>query len=150
MREENRLLFGYDEEIAKWVAERTVDGPSSFGKCASIGVLNPAGDRMLAGMVYSQYKPEYSTIQASIASVSPLWATRGTIRALLHYPFMQLGCYKVWACVNIKNTRCCKCLEHIGFKREATLAHHLGKGNHALIYRLLKPEYVRNFLDGQG
>jgi RimJ/RimL family protein N-acetyltransferase len=150
MRAENRLLFGYDREIADWVAARIPDMPSDFGKCVSIGVLDGKGERILAGMVYNQYREKYGTIQASIASVSPLWATRGTIRALLHYPFMQLGCFKVWACVAVKNTRCCKCLEHIGYKREATLAHHLGKGNHALIYRLLRPEYVRNYLDGQG
>lgn len=147
-RPEPRLLFGCDKDVADWVASRVPDMVSDFGKCVGIGVMSADGSRILAGVVYSQYRPKYGTIQASIAAVSPMWATRAVLRGLLYYPFFDAECFKVWACVNIKNTRAQKCIEHIGFKREAILAHHLGKGNHAVISRLFKPDYERLYLNG--
>ena len=137
----NELIFGHDGEIAQWVADRIPHVKTSFGPCSSIGVA--ACGRLIAGIVYHDYQPGHGTIQISMAAESPLWARRPTIAALLHYPFRQLKVFKVWTAIPVDNTPAIKVNEHIGFKREAILAHHFGRKRHCAIYRLLEPDYAR-------
>lgn len=143
------LLFGHDELVAKWVEDKIPYMRGyGFGKCMAIGVLSAETQQPIAGFVLNRYCKQHGTIQASIASTSPLWATMGTIRELLRQGFAQENVFKLWASVHFKNEKALKCLDHIGFKREAILAHHLGKGNHAVILRMFKPEFERKYLNG--
>lgn len=136
------LIFGHDAEIAGWVADKIphVRG-GSFGPCAAIGVASEG--KLLAGIVYHDYLPDFGTVQLSMAAVSPMWARRSTIGALLHYPFRQLKVFKVWTATPHHNDAALKVNWHIGFKREAVLAHHFGRRKHGVICRLLKPDYER-------
>jgi RimJ/RimL family protein N-acetyltransferase len=135
------LLFGKDREVALWVAERVPDIVNCFNeKSRAIGVVS--GNRLIAGVVYSDYHEKQSTMQLSIASSSPMWARTETIRALLSYPFKQLGIFKCWIATPDSNEKSLRLTDHIGFKREATLAHHFGQGKHAIISRMFKPSFV--------
>lgn len=138
----SELLYGLDEEIAAWVAERAPHiGVKGFGPSVAIGVVS--GTRLLAGVVYHDYQPEFGTIQLSMAADSPMWARRKTIGGLLAYPFYQLGVHKVWTATPHDNERALKVNEHIGFRQEAILAHQFGRNRHAVIRRMLKPDYDR-------
>ncbi len=141
------LLIGFDEQIARWTAER-IPHVSDFGPCTAIGVTR--GPLLLAGVVYHDYQPDAETIQLSMASASPMWAKRSIIGGLLRYPFEQLGVFKVWTATPIDNVRAIKTNEHIGFKREATLAHHFGRKRHAVICRILAPDYFRLYGETNG
>lgn len=138
----NQLVFGHDAAIAAWVAERIphVRG-GDFGPCHAIGVAN--GNRLLAGLVYHEYIPDFGTIQLSMAADSPMWARRDTIAGLLHYPFRQLGVFKVWTATPRDNEAALRVNLHIGFTREAVLAHHFGRKRHGVICRMLEPDYSR-------
>lgn len=126
-------------EIAPWVAERIEGG--NFDPCTALGVeLN---GRLIMGLVYNDYHPEHRTIALSFAADSPMWATRENIAVLLAYPFVQLGVYKAWIATRIDNIRSLKTTDHIGFKREGVLAHHFGPGTHAVISRMLEPDFWR-------
>ena len=48
------------------------------------------------------------------------------------------------------NTKALKVNAHIGFKQEAILAHQFGKKRHAVIMRLLQPDYNRLFGEDHG
>ena len=145
MKARNDLVFGQDERVAAWVAKQLPHvGAAGFGPCRAIAVMGADG-RALAGLVYHEYNEQAGTVQLSMAAESPMWATRGTIRALLSVPFEQFKCFKVWTATPHGNARALKVNEHIGFKREATLAHHYGRGNHAIICRMLAPDYTRRF-----
>ena len=145
MRAEPTLLFGYDADVAAWVASRIPHvGAAGFGPSRSIAVIGANG-AALAGIVYHEYNERAATVQLSMAAESPMWATRNTIRALLSVPFEQFKCFKVWTATPHTNTRALKVNEHIGFKREATLAHHYGQGTHAVICRMLAPDFARRF-----
>lgn len=143
----NRLIFGYDNEVAEWVASRIPHVDNGFGPCTAIGVAN---GKMLAGIVYHDYQPSLETIQLSMAADSPLWARKTTISALLHYPFRQLKVFKVWTATPIDNTTALRVNEHIGFKREAVLAHHFGRKRHCVVSRMLEPDYARLFEEDHG
>jgi RimJ/RimL family protein N-acetyltransferase len=136
------LIYGEDEYIAAWVADKLphVDG---FGKSTAIGIVSE--DKLIAGCVYHDWRKKSNVIQMSIASISPMWARKENIHGLLEYPFEQLGCYKVFAATLLENEHALKVLAHIGFTREAILAHQFGKKQHAVINRMLRPDYDRLF-----
>lgn len=140
----DRVIFGADEHVAKWVAERIPHMyGGDFGKCAALGILDRHKQNMIAGAVFHDYQPEAGTIQMSMAADNHMWATRDVLRDLLAYPFLQLGVFKVWTSTPQDNMMALRINERAGFKREAVLAHHYGKKRHAVICRLTKPQFTR-------
>lgn len=138
------LLTGFDDDVARWVAERIPHvGEAGFhGPSAGIGVVGRGGD-LIAGIVYHDYQPAFGTIQLSMAADSPMWARRENIAGLLRYPFEQLGVFKVWTATPIDNEAALRVNLHIGFIKEATLAHQFGRKRHGVICRMLMPDYRR-------
>lgn len=120
--------------------ERIKDMPQAgFGPCTAIGVINGRNEP-LAGVVYHDYQPEFSTMQVSMAAISPRWAMRGIIRELLSYPFDQVQVNKLWAALPHTNERAIRFIRGLGFTQEAVLGRHFGK-THAVICRLYKEDY---------
>lgn len=146
MRAEPRLLFGHDEQVAKWVAARIphLHG-GGFGPCTAIGVGSEDRGKIYAGVVYHEFVAAYQNIQLSMAADSPLWATKNTIRALLHYPFTQLKAWMVWTLTPVENERAIKVNEHIGFKRKPIVPHAFGPKKHAVICQMTQPEYKARY-----
>lgn len=120
----NQLVFGYDKEIADWVAKRVPRpfDPKNLGPFTAIGVMQDG--KPIAGFVYSRYRKNVD-IEITGAAVSPKWARRGICCALLSYPFEQLGCVRVTMITAKKNKRLRKLLKFLGFTEE---------GTHALAY----------------
>lgn len=134
-----RLVFGQDAAVARWVASRT-PGQGDFGVCTAIGVAD--GNRPIAGVVYHMYAETYRTLMVSCAAIDARWASRGVVKALLHYPFEQLGVSKLWSVMASSNHRALKFNKGLGFKPEATLSHHFGK-DHAIVTRMFRKDYDR-------
>ncbi len=140
-----RLVFGKDRAVAKWVSGKIPalpHSPDAFGPCTGIGVLD-RNENELAGIIFHDYQPSFSTIQMSFAANSPRWATRNMVRMLLAYPFEQLKVRKLWSAVQHTNERTLRVGAGLGFKKEATLAHHFGQGSHAVIIRMFDSDYRR-------
>jgi RimJ/RimL family protein N-acetyltransferase len=133
-----QFLFGQDEFVSAWVRERVADA-GEFKDFSTIGLV--LGDRLIAGFVYHDYIPRFETIVMTMAADSPVWARPETIRALLSYPFEQLGCFKIRVVIALDNERSLKNNRHIGFKQEGVLVHEFGKGRHAVVMRMLKPTF---------
>jgi len=143
------LIFGHSEQVAAWVAEHIPDvGQDGFS--SPVTAIGVATDHLIAGMVYHDYQPKFGTMQLSMAATSPMWARREIIHALLSYPFDQLGCQKIWTATALENVKALKVNEHVGFKREAILAHQFGRKRHAVIMRLLRPDYLRLYGELHG
>lgn len=141
-----RLLFGHDKAVADFVAERDPMGVPDFGACVGIGVIDASGC-LIAGAVYSAYKPRYGTLEFSGAAISPLAFSPGTVRAILSFPFQRLSAQKIWAQTSIRNLRAQKLLKGVGFTPEAVLNSELGPGHHARRYRFLKSEWAERYGD---
>jgi RimJ/RimL family protein N-acetyltransferase len=144
----NQLIFGCDREVASWVAERIPHVSGSFEPCSAIGVAG--NGKLLAGIVYHEYQPDHGTIQLSMAAENPMWARKETIAALLSYPFRQIGVFKIWTATPHDNEAALKVNQHIGFKREAILAHHFGRKRHGVICRMLQPDFIRLYENAHG
>ena len=137
-----KLLYGASEQVCLWVAERIKDVLSDFEKAQGIGVLDDTG-RLMCGVVYNDYRPEYGTMQLSIASSNPMWARKETIIQLLAYPFIDLKIYKCWITIASDNLKSLSLTKHIGFKQEAILRHQFGKDRHAHFMKMSLKDFKR-------
>jgi RimJ/RimL family protein N-acetyltransferase len=110
-----QLIFYRDDEMAQWAE-------AHFPECAplarplnAIGIASSDGD-ILGVAIYHNFM-QYD-IEFSLVTATPRWATPGNIRAILHYPFIQLGVKRMTARTAKSNKRARKMLEGIGAKLE--------------------------------
>jgi RimJ/RimL family protein N-acetyltransferase len=139
------LVFGADQFIAHWVAQRVREFNPMHEKYTCIGVADDA--RLIAGMVYHQYRGH--DLVMTFAADSPKWANKGNLGAFFRYPFGQLGCKRVTTFAARKNKRSRKLIEGVGFKLEGVMR----KGNgdqDAMIYGMLAEEckWIERKIDG--
>ena len=127
------LIFGRDEELATW-AEQSGIGPFQRPLTA-IGVADGKGEKIMAVAIYNNYR-HHSDIEVSFVAATPRWATQGNIRAMLHYPFVQLGVKRLSAITTKKNKRCRKLLTGLGFKQEGVHPFAGSDGAPAITYGL--------------
>lgn len=140
-----KLVFGQDAAVGEWVARRIPHVTTPFVNFTAIGVS--IDGKPVAGVVYSDYVEEFGTMQLSMAADTPRWAGKGVIRALLHYPFEQVGINKLWTSTLATNERALKFNKGVGFTREAILRHQFGRKNHAVICSMLANEYRKRYAD---
>lgn len=141
----NRLIFGMDKGIARWVAERlpNIKTPENFGPYVAIGVADQ-NERPLAGIVYNNFRAGERPIEVhvNIFAASPRWAQRGVIHALFHYPFEQLGVARITAHVAKKNKRARRAVRKLGFIEEGCMAQAFDGINDLCIYGLTKENWL--------
>lgn len=125
------LVFG--QPVVEWVASR-IWHFGSTDKCEGIGFASSG--HIVAGAVFNNFRGH--DVNIAFASDDPRWATRGNIRAVLHYPFEQLECVRITALTAKANKRSRKLLEGMGFVMEGV--HPLGMDGKqtAISYGLLK------------
>lgn len=121
--------------LAKWMASRIKEPvPSIF---EAIAVLQ--GDKLVAGILYYSYFG--TSINLSLASDTPRAANKTVFKAMLGYPFKQLGCKRVNALIRKGNKRSRRLAEGLGFKLEGVLRKSAPDGKDLCIYGLLDTEY---------
>jgi hypothetical protein len=135
-----RIVYGTDPAVAEWVAARAPLERPDFGKYATIAILD-SQDRLAGGIVLSDYKPNYGTIQ--LAGASDSWVVAGpqTAREILAFTFEKLGVRKIWTQSGLSNTRALRLLKAYGFRQEGILAEHYGPREHCVLMRLLRREW---------
>jgi RimJ/RimL family protein N-acetyltransferase len=137
------LVFGQDARVLSFVIDR-VPHMGALDKFQAIGVADDAG-ALVAGCLYHNYIPDYAGLEISFAASSPRWAKRGVIRALLHYPLVQLGCRRVTTVIPSDNTRAIRFNLGLGFTREGTLRHFYAHKRHAVVCGFLRADFDRLF-----
>lgn len=149
------LVFGFDQELADWASRRIPHMRARpFGPCRAIGVMrgtdpNDMSAPIMAVAVFHDFHEHERTCQVSVASVTPYWASRNTLRALFSYPFDQLQVNLLWSAMRHTNERAIRFNEHIGFKRDGVLRHRFGWKDHAVVTSMTKYEYQRIWKNGQ-
>lgn len=150
------LLFSkdpkYNIELCKWVTGRLFmtrvlrDGDYSTIAVAEIDPV--AGkSKIIAGILYHDYCPlgDGGKIEMSMYAESPKWAQPGIIRALLHYPFIQLKCHIIVCTTTRTNRRTRRFLEGIGFKERGTL-NNRPYADDTIIYALRREDAERRLI----
>lgn len=137
--EGGRFIVAGDPRLMGWVARRITTVPNDYvwPQAEVIGLTN--GSEMLAAMIVHDYVPAFRNCQITFAAASPKWATKSSIRALLRYPFEQLGCRRVTTIIPARNVRAIRFNEGIGFKREGVIRFGAGDQDEVIL-GLLKEE----------
>lgn len=133
-RQPLRLVFNDDFAVGEWVARRIphVGSSREWGAFRAIGIAR--GDQPIAGAVYNNSRG--FDMEISFAADSPRWATRGMVRAILAYPFVQCGCTRLTAVTAKRNKRARRLVEGLGFKQEGCLRRGLDGRQDAILYGL--------------
>jgi RimJ/RimL family protein N-acetyltransferase len=138
------LITDHSDALAKWCIDEMFPGRGgTFGLCCAIGIASdhtPDG-KLYGVVVFHDYQPANQTIQFSAAARSPKWASPAILRAILAYPFHQLGVFKIWGAIDHTNKRAIRFNRGIGMRQEGVLRHHFGEHRHAVIVSMLRPEY---------
>src|SRR5215472_418612 len=140
----HHLILGHSDVLAMWAARRIPHvGEAGFGPCQAIGVASGPGDddKLLAVVVFHNFV--YRTLECTVAAASPRWATRGTIQALFQYAFVQCDARKLFTVTPHRNKRALKFNIGLGYKPEATIRHHFGNGEHAVVCGIMRWEWER-------
>jgi RimJ/RimL family protein N-acetyltransferase len=127
-------------------------GPGASFQVGSVAMGVASGSELLAVAAFDNFRRGPSgrplSIECSISAASPRWATRGTIRAILHYPFCQLGVQRVTALVQETNGRSIKMLNKLGFVREGYVRASAEDGTGIYVTGMLREE-ARKWLGDQ-
>lgn len=130
-----RILTGpeADRHVTNWVAARIPEVTRLPENSTAIGIAS--GTELLAGVVYSNWTG--SSLEASIASAGPGWATRGTLRFIFAYPFRQLGAKTLVAVTTRGNRKARDFNRRLGFQERGVI-HDLYPGADGVIYEMRK------------
>ena len=109
-------------------------GPASV----AIGVAH--GGEVVAAAIYNNYRPP--NIEITFVTSSPRWASKEAIRAMLRYPFVQLGCARLTAVTPAQNRAARAFLARLGFRQEGVHPDALPGGD-AVSYGLLARDAAR-------
>lgn len=126
------IIYGYSEEITHWVERELCE---TYTDCQSIGFSKDG--KIIGGVVFHNYRAP--SIELSIATIDPSWATRKTLKHIFTYPFIELGVKRCTAITDVRNQSVRTFLERMGWVHEASLKDALHDGD-AAVYRMLKSE----------
>lgn len=136
------LVYGHDEYVANWVAERLRLRPYEKGLFRAIGVTD--NHQLIAGIVYNNFildsKGRPLLIEMTIASVDKHWCTRHNLKELFAYPFIHLGVKRVQATCSRKAKRVRKFLQRLGFRLEGIMREGCPTGGDAAHFSMLHNE----------
>lgn len=88
-----KVLFGANETVAQFVAD-LMPFATGFSSCTALGSIDSAG-RLVGGVVFHDWRPEWRRIELSAAGIRPGWLTRGLLKACGLYAFDQLNVHSV-------------------------------------------------------
>lgn len=129
------LVYGRDREIADWVCLHAPHAEKGFRDYVAVGVERDGS--LIAGWVFTDYHGH--SIQVSMASTTPKWASRRMLNAIFVYPFVQLECKRLTACTGKSMTHVRQFLERLGFVEEGVVRNGFADDD-CVIYGMLKEE----------
>jgi RimJ/RimL family protein N-acetyltransferase len=127
------VLFGFDDEVSQWVAER-IPGFVPSISARALGVVS--GTELVAGIVYERWNGIH--VEASIAIDDPGWAKKNTLFRIFHYPFNQLGCEAISVLVPTSNLKSLNLASKLGFEPEAIVKFAAHDGSDLLVLKMFK------------
>lgn len=139
-----KIITEPKELIARYVS-RLQNREMNTHLYSTLGLLN-GDDELVAGVVYNGYEHPNILLHVSVEFVTPAF-----IAAMLHYPFVQLGCTRITGIIPQLNVHSRQFAEHIGGKLEGTMIKAAPNGDNYCIYgmqvedaqRWLTPRYLK-------
>lgn len=142
-----KLVSGpFSPLVAQWVGER-IARDVEWGPCQAIGVVDK-DDNLIAGVVFSNHQPHFRNIEVGFAADRANWLTPNLARAILSYPFDQLGCERITTLTPKRNRAARQFLQKFGFVLEGNVRKGFGDDD-MIISGLLKSEWDGHRYNGR-
>jgi len=119
--------------VATWVANMADADPRLT--VGAVGWLRD--DDLTCGAFYENYTRR--SITATIAVAPGAVVPKEFLRAIFHYPFVQLSCEKIVALIAENNRKSQNLVEKMGFVKEAVVADYYPEGD-LFIYSMTKQQ----------
>lgn len=132
------ILLHDDERVAQFVLPRIRQPIVDLGAYVGLGVVR--GGKLVAGVIYHNWRPVDGDVQVIIAADDARWCLPKTMRALFAYAFETLDCVRMTAVIAKNNKRCRRLTAGLGFKYEGYARRAIGRKHDALIYGILREE----------
>jgi RimJ/RimL family protein N-acetyltransferase len=130
-----------NDGLKAWIEQRV---PEYKSGATTICVGVEREGKLLAAVAWDGWRGV--SVEATIAAVSPRWATRQTIATLLAYPFMQLKVQRVTAFVRKGNKLSRRFCEGIGFVMEGRMRDAGPNLETVLVYGLTRKDYAAKYI----
>ena len=124
--------------VSAWVSAKT--GCTIPREGTALGWINEEGN-ITAGVMYEDFTGP--CITATIAIEHGSMMPKSFLQVIFDYPFRQLGCKKILACVAQTNTASRSLVERMGFEKEAVIFDAFPDG--AMIIYSVRPDGCRYF-----
>lgn len=103
------------------------------------GIILRRDGEVIASVLYEGFNG--ANVFAHIAAIpGGRWLTREFLRAMFHYPFVQLGVQRITGMTDASNWRSRVFNGHLGFKPEAILKRAGRDGGDAVIYAMFRED----------
>ncbi len=110
------LIYGHDRELSLWAGQHLGYAGPIRGAQDPVAIGVARGGAIVAAAVFHDYR--WVSIEVTFVTTSPSWASRNNIKAILSYPFVQLGCKRLTAITPEDNRPARAFLERLGFVQE--------------------------------
>lgn len=97
-------VWGHSKAVADFVDSLTGEPGRGFGPSEALGIIDNDG-KLVAGVVFHDWHPEFRRIEISGAAISGHWLTRSIAAQVGEYAFDRLGCQMVVFRTDEDNTR---------------------------------------------
>ena len=137
-----RPIFTHGDLVKQWVVSQLPSVDRFADTAQAMGVVDDQNN-LRAGIIYDKLslgKDVGGTMELSVAADSPLWPTREVLRFAFGYPFLQLGCHRIFATTTPDNDQANRILLHLGFVFEGRLTEGYPDRQDANVYRMLRRE----------
>lgn len=124
--------------LAVYVAERVgTTAPALVGSSPFTAAAIVRGDKIMGAVLYNHFRR--TSIELSWAGDRG-WASRAAIRAILTYPFIQLGVLRCWGIVKRENSEGRSFAARLGFREAGVLEHEYGLGKDGILYSMTRQQ----------
>ena len=131
------LVFG--DGVIEWARLR-MPLQSGFDMPYGFGVMNPQTGVLMCAVVFDNYRPLSKSVCVSLAIDDKRGFTRGLLRAVSHYAFIQLGCNRITAMIDCNNKRSLDVTRRVGFVEEGVMREQSPAGGDMIVFGMLKRE----------
>lgn len=134
------LIYQRDEMLVKWAAARLPYAhvtEEEIKRCRAIGVQRKEHGPLSAVVIFSNYREDFKTIEASVVIEDKYGMTKNVWRRMFAYPFKQLGCEVLYVSVPASNQQSLSLCEKLGFQCDGKRPKFLGNDD-LVMFSLLK------------
>jgi hypothetical protein len=122
--------------LVNYLAEKVGVGVESLvGKMPFEVLAVIRGGRGLGAVLYTNYRE--TSIEMCWAG-EPGWVTRGDLRSIFSYPFIQLGCLRASGCIKRSNSASRLFAARIGCREIGVLEDEYGPGADGILYTITR------------